>query len=264
MSGPLLKKKLLAPSHDWTTSVDKLNEKLELKYEPIGVYMIPSKNRERYEEIFKEIPRPDGRLTYCQAVDTVRGASNHSGLDERPDVLLLKGRDFLCSAGGANLGFYDLPESIKNGERDFLLRRFQSMETSMVMRNAIPRFEAGSVSSVVVFRLSKAPVDPHVVLIFGTPAQILSLEGPYLMKTGGRLNVDVAGTCGICSEMTVSPTLNGKMNLSTLCGGARAHAFKDPSEMGAALPGNEFPGLVDNLLDRQNIPKRQDLPESMR
>lgn len=264
MSGPLLKEQLLTPRHDWAELVDKLNGKLELKYEPVGVYMIPSVNSERYEEIFKETPRPNGRLTYCQAVDTVRGAFNHSGLEERPDIMLLKGPDFLCSAGAANLGLYDLPESIKNGERDFLLRRFYTMEASMVTRSMIPRFEPNSASSVVVFKLSKAPVDPHAVLIFGKPAQILSLEGAYIMKTGGRLNVDIAGTCGICSEMTVSPIMNRKMNISALCGGARSHAFKDPAEMGAGIPGGEFPELVGNLLERQNIPKRQDLPEELR
>jgi uncharacterized protein (DUF169 family) len=63
--------------------------------------------------------------------------------------------------------------------------------------------------------------------------------------------------------MTVSPLLNRKMNLSTLCGGARSHAFKDPTEMGVGIPGIEFPDLVENLLARQNIPKRQDLPKEL-
>ncbi len=264
MAGPLLKEQLISPKYDWPSLTEKIVERLELKYEPVGVYIIPSGNSERYERFFEDLPTPDGRLTYCQALDTVRGADNYSNLGERPDALLLKGKDFLCSAGGANLGFYDLPEPIKNGERDFLLRRFHSIETSMVTRNMIPHLDAGSVSSVIVFKLSKAPVDPHVVLIFGNPAQILSLEGPYLMKKGGRLNTDVLGTCGVCAEMTVSPILKRKMNLSTLCGGARSHAFKDPNEMGAGIPGFEFPELVENLLARQNIPKRQDLPEEMR
>ncbi|MGC8682639.1 MAG: DUF169 domain-containing protein [Athalassotoga sp.] len=263
MAGPLLKEQLIKPKYDWKKLTDQIVEKLELKYEPVGVYLIPAEHAERYEKFFENFSKPNGRLTYCQAVDTVRGATNYSKLAERPDVLVLKAKDFLCSAGAANLGFYDLPEAIKNGERDFLLRRFPSIETSKVTREMIPHFEAGSTSSVVVFKLSMAPVDPHVVLVFGNPAQMLSLEGPYVMKTGGRLEVDVLGTCGVCAEMTVSPLLNRKMNLSTLCGGARSHAFKDPTEMGIGISGIEFADLVENLLARQNIPKRQDLPKEL-
>ncbi|MCL4407275.1 MAG: DUF169 domain-containing protein [Thermotogae bacterium] len=263
MSGPLLKEQLIKPKYDWKKLTDQIVEKLELKYEPVGVYLIPTEHAERYEKFFESFSKPNGRLTYCQAVDTVRGATNYSKLEKRPDILFLKGKDFLCSAGAANLGLYELPEPIKNGERDFLLRRFPSIEASKVTREMIPHFDAGSISSVIVFKLSEAPVDPHVVLVFGNPAQILSLEGPYVMKTGGRLQVDVLGTCGVCAEMTVSPLLNRKMNLSTLCGGARSHAFKDPTEMGVGIPGIEFPDLVENLLARQNIPKRQDLPKEL-
>ncbi len=261
MAGPLLKEQLIAPKYAWADLSKKIVDKLELKFEPVGVYMIPSEHAERYESFFTDFPAPVGRLTYCQAVDTVRGAANYAGLEERPDVLFLKGKDFLCSTGAANLGFYDLPEAIKSGERDFLLRRFDTMAASFSARSKIPHLEPGSVSSILLFKLSKAPVDPHVVLLFGNPAQILGVEGPYLMKKGGRLQLDMLGTCGLCAEMTVSPFVNRKMNLSTLCGGARHHAFKDPNEMGAGIPGEEFPDLVQSLLDRQNIPKRQDLPD---
>lgn len=263
MPGPLLKKQLITPKFDWADLSEKTVDKLQLKYEPVGVYLIPAEHAERYESFFNELPKPDGRLTYCQAVDTVRGAANYSDLDERPDVLFLKGKDFLCSTGASNLGFYELPEAIRTGERDFLLRRFGTMAASFSARNQIPQLKTGSVSSLLLFKLSKAPVDPQVVLLFGNPAQILGIEGPYLMQKGGRLQIDMLGTCGLCAELTVSPLVKRKMNLSTLCGGARHHAFKDPNEMGAGIPGEEFPGLVQNLIDRQNIPKRQDLPEDL-
>jgi uncharacterized protein (DUF169 family) len=264
MAGPLLEEQLIKPKHDWKDLTSKIVKKLKLKFEPVGVFLVPSFHSERYEKFFENIPRPNGKLTYCQAVETVRGSTNYSGLPESPDALRLKAEDFMCAAGAANLGLYDLPEPIKNGERDFLLRRFYSLETSRVTREKIPRLEPGSVSEVVIFKLSKAPVEPQVVLVFGVPAQILALEGPYLMKKGGRLNVDLLGTCGVCSEMTVSPLVNRKMNFSLLCGGARAHAFHDPTEMGAGIPGEEFPDLVENLLNRQNIPMRQTLPENLR
>jgi uncharacterized protein (DUF169 family) len=263
MAGPLLKEQLMSVKHDWKNLSDKLVEKLELKHEPVGVYLVPSVHSERYEKFFESIPTPSEKLTYCQAVETVRGTTNYSGLSDFPDALRLKAEDFLCSAGAANLGLYDLPDAIKNGERDFLLRRFYSIEASMVTRDMIPHFEAGSVKEVVVFKLSKAPVEPQVILIFGLPAQILSLEGPYVMRNGGRIHADLLGTCGLCAEMTVSPILNKRMNISTLCGGARAHAFKDPTEMGIGIPAQEFPNLVEDLLNRQNIPKRQDLPKEL-
>ncbi len=263
MAGPLLKEQLLLPRHNWKDITDKFVDKLELKYEPVGVYLVPSENFERYEKFFESIPRPNGKLTYCQAVETVRGSTNYSGFTDIPDLLKLMAEDFLCSAGAANLGFYDLPEPIKNGERDFLLRRFYSMESSQMVRSMIPHFEAGSVKEAIIFKLSKAPVEPQVILVFGLPAQILSLEGPYVMRNGERIYADLLGTCGVCAEMTVSPIMNRKMNLSTLCGGARAHAFKDPAEMGIGIPAEEFSNLVEDLLSRQNIPKRQDLPKSL-
>ena len=263
MSGPLLKEQLISPRYDWKSLTKKFTEKLELEYDPVGVYLIPTEHSERYEEFFTDILKPDGKLTYCQAVQTVRGVSNYSGLAERPHALMLKAENFLCSAGAANLGFYELPEPINSGERDFLLRRFYSLAASKNTRDLIPHFKAGSTAAAIVFELSAAPVDPQVVMIFGTPAQILSLEGPYVMRTGGRIYADLLGTCGICAELTVSPILNRKMNISTLCGGARTHAFKDPSEMGAGIPGEEFPWLVEDLLNRQSIPKRQDLPAAL-
>ncbi len=117
------------------------------------------------------------------------------------------------------------------------MRRFYSLISSKTTRDMIPRLEPGYTSAIVVFKLSKAPVDPHVVLVFGTPAQIMALEGPYVMREGGRIVADLVGTCGVCAEMTVSPIINRKMNISLLCGEARHHAFKDPTEMGAGIPG---------------------------
>jgi uncharacterized protein (DUF169 family) len=264
MAGPLLEEQLIKPKHDWQDLTSKIVKKLKLKYEPVGIYLVPAHHSERYEKFFETIPRPIGKLTYCQAVETVRGSTNYSGLPQPPDILRLKAEDFLCAAGAANLGLYELPQSIKNGERDFLLRRFYSLETSKITRQMIPHLEPGSISEVIIFKLSKAPAEPQVVLVFGLPAQILSLEGPYLMKKGGRLNIDLLGTCGVCSEMTVSPLLNRKMNFSLLCGGARSHAFHDPAEMGAGIPAEEFPKLVENLLNRQNIPMRQTLPDNLK
>lgn len=256
MTGPLLKEQIL-PSNDWEWLSSKIVKRLKLNYEPVGVFIIPSYHSERYEPFFESIKRPIGKLTYCQAIETVRGSTNYSGFSETPDSLRIKAEDFLCAAGAANLGLYELPEAIKNGERDFLLRRFYSIETSKLTRERIPHFNAGTTSEIVLFRLSKAPVEPQVILVFGTPAQILSLEGPYIMKKGGRIDVDTLGTCGVCSEMTVSPLKNRKMNFSLLCGGARAHAFHDPTEMGVGIPSEDFPTLVENLLNRQNIPIRQ-------
>ncbi|MGB9679130.1 MAG: DUF169 domain-containing protein [Thermoanaerobacteraceae bacterium] len=264
MAGPLLEEQLIKPKHDWQDLTSKIVKKLKLKYEPVGIYLVPAHHSERYEKFFETIPRPIGKLTYCQAVETIRGSTNYSGFDNNPDALRLRAEDFLCSAGAANLGFYELPESLKNGERDFLLRRFYSIETSRVTREKIPSLKAESIYEAIIFKLSKSLVEPQVVLVFGLPAQILSLEGPYLMKKGGRLNMDLLGTCGVCSEMTVSPLINRKMNFSLLCGGARAHAFHDPAEMGAGIPAEEFPDLVENLLKRQDIPMRQTLPDNLK
>ncbi len=54
MTGPLLKEQLIKPRYNWKELTEKIVKELDLAYEPVGVYLIPSVHAERYEQ-FSEI-----------------------------------------------------------------------------------------------------------------------------------------------------------------------------------------------------------------
>lgn len=113
------------------------------------------------------------------------------------------------------------------------------------LADQIEPLPVGEVKGVVIFPLNKAPIDPDLVLIYGTPAQMTRLTIGYI-QSYGRLIQSVTGF-GLSCLSAVTPHWTNEPMLVNPGRGERMLAGTDDNEMFLSLPVKYLEGLVDGL-----------------
>ena len=253
MTKRLVKRQLLRPKWDWEKIAKTFIKNTDLEFPPVGVTLIPNAGENPDQFIPEDVPIIDKpRITVCEIIQEARVPVGYSG--DYPYEKKLKVNSFVikdpmairCSCGKANIGMAELPDAFKTGVRDYLLRKFSTIQAARRTREMIPRLDPGSVYAILAFPLSDAPLDPSVVMTFGSPDEIFKIITPYAFKNGGRIHAETIGLSGACSDLTAVPLIHNKPNLSLMCHGAKIFG-KYPNEIGISYPGGVFPELADAL-----------------
>jgi len=95
------------------------------------------------------------------------------------------------------------------------------------------------------------------------PYQAMRLQQGYVYHTGERINSTLAAMQGICSEVTVEPYIEGRMNISTLCPSTRFLAKWKSEEMAIGLPFERFTSTVEGVLATLNTTDNVDKKEEI-
>lgn len=257
----LLKKQLIRPKWDWEQITKTFMKNTEFEFPPVGITLIPNAGDNPHQLIPEDVPiieKP--RITVCEIIQEARIPAGYTG--DYPYEKKLKVNSFAikdpmairCSAGRANIGMADLHDAYKTGLRDYLLRKFSTIQAARRMREMIPRLEPESIFAILAFPLSDAPVDPAVVVTIGSPNEISKTITPYAFKTGGRIHAETIGVCAACSDLTAVPLIHNKPNLSLMCPGAKLFG-KYPNEIGISYPGGVFSDIANALEVFGKVPK---------
>jgi uncharacterized protein (DUF169 family) len=113
-----------------------------------------------------------------------------------------------------------------------------------------PRLPAET-KSVKLAPLEKCSFEPDAILIVGNPRKLMHIATIISrMRNSAPLIAKFKGEFALCGECTAIPMLEGKVNLSLLCGGARIFGgFKD-DEIALGLPFKDFAELVRSLKEK--------------
>ena len=216
----------------WAELGDELDRLLKLRTPSLGVKLL-----ERAEDAPKGF-RP---LGFTCAVCQVTGFARYYN---RP-VLVTEKEGWACQVGGAALGFWDVEQDFKTGERNAGMWARDAEATARLVEGDV--IKAGSFSAALVAPLARMPVEPDVVLAYGTPDQMLSLVYGTVWQGGDRVKLITNGHGGTCRECIAAPYLHRELRLAITDIGERTFALAYDYEMVAGLPCDKLEQLVEGV-----------------
>jgi len=216
----------------WTELGDELDRLLKLRTPSLGVKLLKR---------IEDAPQDISPLGYTCAVCQVTGVARYYN---RP-VLVTEQEGWACQVGGAALGFWDVEEDFKTGERNAGMWAGDARATARLAEGDV--IKAGSFSAAVVAPLSKMPVQPDVVLAYGTPDQMLSLVYGTVWQGDDRVKMITNGHGATCRECIAAPYLHNELRLAITDIGERKFALAYDYEMVAGLPYGKFEHLVEGV-----------------
>ncbi len=155
--------------------------------------------------------------------------------------------DINCTPCLAALGLKQLESNIHFSEYFVEMGYFDSIELAERATKELDPIPAGEISGIAIFPLDTAPVDPDIILIYGTPAQMARLAAGYVYHYGKLIESKTTGF-GISCLSAVKPYFTGKPAFVHPGRGERILAGTDESEMYFTFPASHCESLVDGLI----------------
>ena len=167
-----------------------------------------------------------------------------TALARRAGIVVAMGQaDMLCPIGSVAVGFVPAKEGFLDG-RFGIPYWFSNQEVTANMLKAMARLEYGRHQYVVAAPIERAAFEPHVVVMYGDPAQIARLIQAATYATGEPVVSRSMGG-GACAEQIARTLLTGKPQSVLVGGGDRMLAMTQDHETSFAIPG----GMVDAFTD---------------
>ena len=174
-------------------------------------------------------------LTLCQALALCRRESLSLVLDRESQS---------CPIALVGLGFVN-PDEYLSGKYA-LAPINQSAEARKKMAEALPRFQYGQFSSILLSPVPKAGFDPDVILLYGDGAQVMRMIQAAVFSSGESLTSQATGSGG-CLLPIVSSILEGRCKFSVPGNGERRLGLVGDGELAFAMPKNRFEEVVSGL-----------------
>jgi MtaA/CmuA family methyltransferase len=160
-------------------------------------------------------------------------------------MIALTREDHICSLGIAALGFEKPTHLHASGT----LCEGMYTETKDAGRRseaASDRFAAGDWETLLVAPLDRAVFEPHLVCVYGNPAQVMRLTQAALWKRGGKLASGFSGRI-VCSDIIVTTMLTGEPQVILPCSGDRIFGQTQDHEMAFTIPWDRMEEVVEGL-----------------
>jgi uncharacterized protein (DUF169 family) len=211
----------------------EVRQLLRLRTVPIGIKLF-----EKAGDIPQGFDVMDSHCTVCQVIGMARYYEKA--------VAAPKEWAFACAGGAAVLGFCDIPDDIADGTRNVGVWAETKEAAQKIFQDRL-MLEKGRFEAFGVAPLSKMSMEPDVVQVWGTPAQILALVYANIWDGGGSLELSTNGHGASCYEALVVPYLRDETRLAIADIGDRRYAYAADDEVIAGIPGKAFERLTENL-----------------
>ncbi len=153
--------------------------------------------------------------------------------------------DQTCPYGALAVGFLPAKEELLNGTYEELASLGRK-ETSARTQQALSRLEYGKYSYLLAAPLQNAAFEPHLIVVYGNPAQIARLIQGALYQTGGDLSWSATGRLG-CSAMIAGTILSDECQVIVAGGGERRVALTQDHELAFTMPLSKVSMTVNGL-----------------
>jgi uncharacterized protein (DUF169 family) len=209
----------------------KLKTLLGLKGSPVAVKLVQSRS-----DIPAGVPELKEKVRHCEMVQKARNG----------DVFYATKEQHACAGGAGALGIMETPEKIKTGEFYFGLGRFKTLDAAKKTMKAVPRTGKSFVASMYA-PLEKASFEPDVIVIIGTPKQLLKIAQSNIYHEGGRNVASFSGIQSLCADAVASPYNTGELNATFGCDGSRKYAKIADEELIVGIPAAKLESVVEAL-----------------
>jgi len=213
---------------------------LGMSTSPVGVKF--------YEEFVHlegfELPE---KRRYCQVLMEARKGGQ----------LLLTPQNIACPAASWALGFEEPPPRLSSGEMPAAMGIFGSPEAVQSTFSTMQRLEMGKYRMVAVFPLGEASCDPDVVVVESLAEHLMWIALAHVFRTGGRMHFDTAVLQATCVDVTITPFLQQRLNMSIGCYGCREATDLAEGECVLGFPLKDLDEIVESLeaLEEKAMPR---------
>jgi MtaA/CmuA family methyltransferase len=172
----------------------------------------------------------------CQVVDMARRYGW---------TLALTREDSICSLGIAALGF-EKPTHLHSSGTLCEGMYTETKDAGQRSEAAIDRFRAGEYHTLLVAPLDRATFEPHLVCVYGNPAQIMRLTQAALWKRGGKLASAFGGRV-VCADIIVTTMRTDRPQVILPCSGDRIFGQTQDHEMAFTIPWSQIDEIIEGL-----------------
>ncbi|MEA5018800.1 MAG: DUF169 domain-containing protein [Gordonibacter sp.] len=208
-------------------------EKLGLRWQPVAVSLIDK------DELLPDVPMPPENQRFCQAMMAARrGAS-----------ILMPPHRHSCPDGTSIFGMTGVPEKLATGEIYVLFHKVVNAEAAARMVAERPTLPPKSRRATYVAPLAKTVREPEVVVITGTPEQMMWLCMSMSYYSGHRFDFHASGFNSMCVEAVLYPLTEQEPNITFGCYGCRAATDLGEDMMFMGLPIDKLPIVAQGLTE---------------
>jgi MtaA/CmuA family methyltransferase len=160
-------------------------------------------------------------------------------------TIALTREDHLCSLGIAALGF-ERPTHLHNSGTLCEGMYTETKEAGRRSEAAVDRFPVGNYRALLVAPLDRAAFEPHLVCVYGNPAQIMRLTQASLWRRGGKLTSAFGGRV-VCADIVVTTMQTGRPQVVLPCSGDRIFGQTQDHEMAFTIPWDQMEDVLEGL-----------------
>ncbi|MBI3106886.1 MAG: DUF169 domain-containing protein [Candidatus Rokubacteria bacterium] len=220
---------------DTKTAERELTTYLRPQTFPVAIRML--KPGEPIPERAKRPARDFKKLSMaCQVIDMARRYGW---------MIALTREDHICSLGITAIGF-DRPLPIYNVGTLCEGMYTETKEAGQRSEAAIDKFAPGEYATLLVAPLDRAAFEPHLVCVYGNPAQVMRLTQAALWKRGGRLASSFEGRA-VCADIIVTTMQTGEPQVILPCSGDRIFGQTQDHEMAFTIPWPRMEEIIEGL-----------------
>jgi uncharacterized protein (DUF169 family) len=169
----------------------------------------------------------ESRATHCAMIARARNGN----------VFYAEDVNYSCGLAIYNLGLgRDVPAFRRALAEDLVsIKNAAGEEVSSKLLESMPRL-AENKKFIVFFPLDKMPLTPDIVILIGTPVEVMDVVWKITSQSGERIQSSIAGIGATCSELTAHTILTQKPSLSIGCCGSRRFGRLAENEIMLSLP----------------------------
>ncbi len=202
---------------------------------PVAIRML--RHDEPIPEKAKRPARDFKKLSMnCQVIDMARRYGW---------MIALTREDHICSLGITALGF-DKPTHLYNSGTLCEGMYTETADAGQRSEAAVDKFAHGEYSCLLVCPLDRTPYEPHLVVVYANPAQVMRLTQAALWKRGGKLTSSFGGRIS-CSEIIVTTMKTGEPQVILSCSGDRIFGQTQDHEMAFTIPWHKMGEIIEGL-----------------
>ena len=211
----------------------ELQSLLRLKIAPIGIKYFP-----KISDIPKDFEVMDQTCSVCQVIGKAR-------FHEKA-VASTKDWGTGCGMGGVVSGFNDLSPGVADGTRNVGVWARTAEANKKLVQNRM-MLKKGEFEAFGVAPLKTISIEPDIVQVWGTPAQMLHFIYANIWDGSDNIELSSNGHGASCYETLVVPYLTGKVRLAIADIGDRRFAYAADDEMILGFPLAHLERLAKNL-----------------
>lgn len=221
----------------WAETGKRLEEQLRPATFPLGVRFL-----EEGEGAPERARRPSDEagcpIAVCQALSICR---------RRGLTLYMDREQSSCPLASAAMGWGEGGEDALMASFLQVMNYARDEETARKRTEGMARLEMGRYPALTVFPLTRARVEPHLVMVYGTPAQVMRLVQAAARWTGERVQASFGGIGGSCNEGLVGAFLADAPRVALPGNGDRVFAATQDDELIFAFPASWAEMIMEGL-----------------